>query len=78
MRDDDSLDPVERMERDEYENAIGELIGEYLARRDRCRLVRVDDLAAAAAALGPVAVGALRFAIHFCETHTPDEPGAAS
>lgn len=76
MRDDDYLDPVERMERETYEQLVAELIGDYLERRDRCPLVAVEDLAARAAELGPVAESALRFAIRFYEANASDTPAA--
>ena len=74
----DYLDFAERMERDATEQLVCDLLGEYIARRDRCRLTRVDDLLDQAADASPTALAALSTAIAFYEhaLNTPDPIGA--
>ena len=57
----------ERIERDADEQLVCDLLGEYIARRYRHRLVDVTDLLDAAHAAGPTPLTALAGAIAFYE-----------
>lgn len=78
MSEREYVDFAERMERDADEQLVCDLLGEHIARRDRCRLTRVDDLLDRAADAGPTAIAALSAAIAFYEhaLNTPDPIGA--
>lgn len=61
------LDFAERVERDEHEQLVCDLLGEYIARRDRQRLVDIADLLDQAETAGPTPLAALSTAIAFYE-----------
>lgn len=63
----DFAERVERVERDEHEQLVCDLLGEYIARRDRQRLVDITDLLAQAETAGPTSLAALCAAIAFYE-----------
>lgn len=67
MSEREYLDFAERMECHADEQLVCDLLGEYIARRDRHRLVDITDLLGVAENAGPTPLAALSCAIAFYE-----------
>jgi hypothetical protein len=63
----DYPDPAERFAADEYDEAIAELLGEYIVRRANRTTPQVLDLLAAAGEFGDRAIAQMRDLIAFYE-----------
>jgi len=70
----DYPDPAERLAADEYDEAVAELLGEYIVRRANRTTPQVLDLLAAAGEFGDRAIAQMRDLIAFYEAYLNDRP----
>jgi len=70
----DYPDPAQRLADDEHDEAIAQLLGEYIVRRENRTTPMVLDLLAAAGEYGDQAIAQMRDLIAFYEAYLHDRP----